>query len=773
METFDSLIKKYNILIPKLQRDYAQGRESAQKIRNSFLDKIEGYLLKGSEEKLHLDFVYGYTNRGSDRDTFIPLDGQQRLTTLFLLFWYASRFSSEIIQNKEISSLLKGFSYETRLSSERFCHKLVNSNMEILNVKILSDYIKNQHWFVRNWENDPTVKAMLVMLDSIHMKFAKSDNLMQELLDRPITFKLIDIKSDNFKLTDELYIKMNSRGRALTDFENFKAEFSEILKSEKTDYYKDIKKYQYKSEYKDVSYQQYFSLKIDSEWTDLFWNHPKRKDYKIDGLLYNYFNTITQVLFYIQNGDKSENADDINYEFSIDILKQVYSHKQNVDILFASLDFHSSLENVTSFYNSLFTTEFSTKKVRLFDNEEVDLFGKVIEGNISVFEQILFYSLCLFKKETGNDIFEEDFSFLRIIRNIFMNVRQVDAKNRINIISDLRINRIFYYNKFIEKFVENIKKLNSSYEAIRLNYDVQFINRYIALESDKLETITSSDRLEYLYGLENHRYIKANLESIAFNNDNIKDYYKVITQVWSENELKKEYNVLICQALLCFGNYSITSHTDSALGAVKYFGVNNYWQRILSPINDKEKLTTQSVLRNLCDINKFSEDTVEFLRNVRDDKLGEYDDNIEKDWIYYFLKYDEILSSDYNLFTWSENGFDINIIGSTSRQPLSSYHYNPYLKLIANSLNLDNIKFYYERYSETSFISINDKLYVYFEEYGLQIGVYEDYDFDLSTLKSVKGNINSNQLLEVIIDNKLDRVDACKEILLNLLKEIN
>ena len=38
-----------------------------------------------------------------------------------------------------------------------------------------------------------------------------------------ITFDYIDIKSDEFKLTDELYKKMNSRGKPLTSFENFKA----------------------------------------------------------------------------------------------------------------------------------------------------------------------------------------------------------------------------------------------------------------------------------------------------------------------------------------------------------------------------------------------------------------------------------------------------------------------------------------------------------------------------------------------------------------------
>lgn len=38
-----------------------------------------------SDKLINLDFIYG----NLDGDTFLPLDGQQRLTTLFLLHWYA------------------------------------------------------------------------------------------------------------------------------------------------------------------------------------------------------------------------------------------------------------------------------------------------------------------------------------------------------------------------------------------------------------------------------------------------------------------------------------------------------------------------------------------------------------------------------------------------------------------------------------------------------------------------------------------------------------
>ena len=39
----------------------------------------------------------------------------------------------------------------------------------------------------------------------------------------------MDLKA--YKLNDELYIKMNSRGKPLTKFENFKAKFEKFLKN--------------------------------------------------------------------------------------------------------------------------------------------------------------------------------------------------------------------------------------------------------------------------------------------------------------------------------------------------------------------------------------------------------------------------------------------------------------------------------------------------------------------------------------------------------------
>ena len=71
--------KKLKISIPIIQRDYAQGRKDAASIRGKFLDEIFNRL--DNDENLFLDFIYG----SIEDDKFIPIDGQQRLTTLFFV----------------------------------------------------------------------------------------------------------------------------------------------------------------------------------------------------------------------------------------------------------------------------------------------------------------------------------------------------------------------------------------------------------------------------------------------------------------------------------------------------------------------------------------------------------------------------------------------------------------------------------------------------------------------------------------------------------------
>ncbi len=107
------------IEIPIIQRDYAQGRlePSVERIRENFLGVLHGALTSG--DPISLDFVFGDVVSGTLR----PLDGQQRLTTLFLLHWYLAWRAGCLGQENG----WKNFSYATRASARRFCELLVTN----------------------------------------------------------------------------------------------------------------------------------------------------------------------------------------------------------------------------------------------------------------------------------------------------------------------------------------------------------------------------------------------------------------------------------------------------------------------------------------------------------------------------------------------------------------------------------------------------------------------------------------------------------------------
>lgn len=288
------------IVIPIIQRDYAQGREEENEVRTNFLENLKSYITDNKKESHDLDFVYG--NLNTDKE-FIPLDGQQRLTTLFLLHYYLSindgRFSEfqSVFLNADKHSR---FQYQTRLSSTDFCNALVNNPIDIpSNQGIISANIQNLYpWFSDSWIYDPTIMSMLTMLDAIHTCFHGQEGLYQRLIDTlspAITFQVLYMSESG--LTDDLYIKMNSRGLELTPFENLKAHIIKRLKDVPET--RELVRTEIKGK-QIVSVKDYFAFKMDINWATLFWMYKKAINRKTDdGESYSVFDTDTGFLNFI------------------------------------------------------------------------------------------------------------------------------------------------------------------------------------------------------------------------------------------------------------------------------------------------------------------------------------------------------------------------------------------------------------------------------------------------------------------------------------------
>lgn len=250
---FEALLDEYSICIPKIQRLYVQGRKDSR--GKSCLQAFASALINSVTENapLSLDMIYGIYSNG----TFQPLDGQQRLTTLLLLAWILG-----IPQNKVNKW---SFKYESRRSTELFIDNLLNTpainriSKEEYNQKYESktkhiknsrkkpdylplcrEYIKKTDWFLPVWERDSGINGMLEMLDSLYCKLCSHDNQTNRLLNLDSISFSINYLDVSDCLYDQIFLKMNSRGRELTLWDNVKAILDKHVPEKDTTWRKDI-----------------------------------------------------------------------------------------------------------------------------------------------------------------------------------------------------------------------------------------------------------------------------------------------------------------------------------------------------------------------------------------------------------------------------------------------------------------------------------------------------------------------------------------------------
>lgn len=391
--TFLTLCNAYDkIEIPIIQRDYAQGRDTTN-VKNLREKFINNFLIQSliSGEPIELDFVYGsiLTENIEDekRKVFIPLDGQQRLTTLFLLHFFVALKENKLASILEI---LSKFTYETRPSARDFITKLLKTK-SFKSIKNIKNEIEDSVWFDEDWKHDPSVSGMLNVLDT----FANNDlllnndkGLLERLIDKEnpiISFYFTDL--DEFGLTENLYIRMNARGKMLTEFENFKSEFSKIIQAhhELLELVKD---------------------KIEYEWVDNLWDLREPDSFVIDKPFMSYLSFITMML-YFKNAEYNRSVSSTKEDFlDFKILTDIYSNKENLEFLIFSLDFVKNL--------------LEHNKPVLWNGETLQsILKEVIQNKRGTNQIFILYNAILYKYKGKPD--ENLYDYLRVVRNLIAN----------------------------------------------------------------------------------------------------------------------------------------------------------------------------------------------------------------------------------------------------------------------------------------------------------------------------------------------------------------
>jgi hypothetical protein len=604
--SFWQLISKVNIEIPIIQRGYAQGREGQQKVRDKFLEALYNALTKEPKEPVELDFVYGSkTNRA-----FQPLDGQQRLTTLFLLHWYIATkenktgdFKKQLEFPNEKSEIIGiKFNYKTRISSLEFCNELTVNRIVFGNLlpsdrdeegksknNELSKTIKNSPWFVSSWEKDPTIAAMLIMLDAIHLNFKGTNKLWEKLIDEKEPFiTFLNIILENFGLSDDLYIKMNARGKPLTEFENFKSQFEKYIESENTKFEKKI-----------TNPEEQFAHKIDTVWMDLFWQYREEQEddssdidneeeednsYNIDDKIINFISGVA-INYYAEKQEISENVrkelsdkgksntdDAIKRERIEQRIQQLANN--STEIIpedFPTTGAFQYLIDCFNKYSEKQNDEYKYSELKLvlplwhyFNDSPFKDFIKFSKPEYK--PRILFYAQTVYLLK-GNNINEYFSDWMRVVRNIVENttIEQPNAFiSAVNLVQELSDGCQDIYTYLVNKGVssryakEQVKEEVEKAKIIKANIK----NKKIILKTE--DTNFCKGKIDFaLYCIDYDIDKKHNVSS--FDPDKLEKIYNVLNEHLSEEDVTNDFR----RAFFTIKNNDFYDYWPSYLHAVK------------------------------------------------------------------------------------------------------------------------------------------------------------------------------------------------------------
>ena len=686
------------INIPIIQRDYAQGRinNDVNRIRSRFLDAL--YKALTTDESITLDFVYGEVD---EKGMLIPLDGQQRLTTLFLLHWYVSKH--EAIEEEECA-FLKCFSYDTRYSAREFC-KLIAEYTPGFDKVTLSDDIRDQYWYPMDWDNDPTIAAMLVMMDDIHSMFKETSGIWERLKCGAISFYFLSLKE--MGLTDELYIKMNSRGKPLTQFEHFKAELEGTMKQV------------------DITISERINRKIDMEWTDMLW--PYKGDNEIiDDEFLRYFHFICDIINYRNGNDLVDDPFDmVSTLFS----KNNEHAAENMEYVEQLFDCWCGF-NIDEFFDKYLTTgahEDNKSIVGKINNLFLDccnVYGEMQSGRIRKFpigRSILLFSFITYL-QNKDSVTEEQ--FIRRIRSINNMVRASEFELR----------------------DERMQTLLSQAEEIVLTgivneSDKSFNVNQVHEEHVKQEWLASNDDKEPLLRVaEDHTLLNGAIRVLGL--DKIELYPRF------EQLFNCDWD-LVTIALLSIGDYSRFINWRYQISSSRNDSV---WRGMFN-VSEDDMRHTSEVLVSLLEMP--GEIDNEFLSNIVNTYL---DSDPDIDWRYYIIKYQPMRPGRFGMYRWiNQEGHGKNsrsIIMMTTEKSTNGINYDIILKTIYDALKgeIDELHLGYYAYQHDGdkIILTSHKKAVSNDETCFTV---YDIQGDGSYLKDATVDIQQND------DNTLDLVD--------------
>lgn len=740
----DFKIRTELIRVPMIQRDYAQGRVSETRVRNRFLKALFAAIDSSDAKSIVLDFVYGIrkSDKIIEKAIFEPIDGQQRLTTLYLLHLYLSKrfFGSDFVDNEE-TEWLNGFSYETRNSSKRFCEELFEMPWE--SVKDLDGYLTSMPWFTGRYKSDPTISAMRKTFSDIaaHYNSIPDEEIegIWKRLDN-IRFQLLYLP--DLDVTDDLYIKMNSRGLHLTDFELFKADLEGYFKTDDKSWILEDKKMN-------------FSLQIDTDWTNLLWdyrNQDKDDIYIEDFSQYDKEN----------NSPYAENGLDNRFHHIFRRFMCMEAAKDSVRLYEDDyVDFWDNTDaDLVSLAEKIFrdtTPQVRKSRIQRLSKFLNFLYKKMEEGVEGSYVDTLLY------RESDNPSKEIKQSNIRWFANniVFNLLETVSSQEALGLAPTLlleafiaRANVADLDEKVFRQRLRAVRNLiaNDSLTAESMGKMLKRIDAIIekgdfgldasdfTISQKKQEVLKIEWEKENpsLIGLkneiENHGVIRGDLSAFLISLPKeksqietvkiLKDYFKPFLNIFTDVEESCEWK-LRHQALLAIADYATKE------GDMRLYGSDSWWywrEYVFRKNNDNH---TYQTFRRMLELLGNSLDPNTALNQLREKYLSECENEEQPSypWRYYMVRYKGVLKGEERAVS-KKSGHEYKVI-TWNKKSGRGNHWNPFLYRISIQ---EDLKDRFSLGKWDNWLQIDKvKLWVKCEEYYYDIQPYnhEEVNFEL------------------------------------------
>lgn len=571
------------IIIPEIQRDYVWEISNVAKLiddinknyekkKNHQLeikingiieesDSVNQFLTKEYERlKYHqkLGFIYAYHDRDYAGKFFL-IDGQQRLTTLFLilLFLYKELDKADSFRLLYFNNQIPKVNYKVREQSNDFLKLMIES--ELSN----KSYLESEQFYKSEYLKDVTISHLIINYNHIKSQIGQIINKagFLEYLEDFVEVNYFDTHLS--EQGEQLYIYMNSRGEQLSFQENVRAELMQKISDSN-------KKIELGNEWE--------------KWQNFFWIKKGVDNENADKGFEEFLKWAAIIHMGLNNEVEVVNFVDLLKDFKKKELKENYIKVFYDDDIIRSQT-QALLKYQVKYLDFEFLKEIFNALYFIYSNrtQYIPVFDEWLNGKINLIDYVLLLPILQYVAQ--NDWLDEKDKIADIER-VTMFLKNVSyfegvGKNAdtatldsINIVSQLKGN---------DKHINHLKKLTNFSKVVVTSAEIYKIDYFINSGAERrnweefIWNITlDHDFNSFLMGdisvLFKCLYLDQNEESNEI--DLVEDYRKVVRKFFFENKQSDKLRRL----MLCKFDYLLHSGTGGGLDKFSFIGNGNLWE---------------------------------------------------------------------------------------------------------------------------------------------------------------------------------------------------